>query len=1031
MKKFIAKIVGIATAFAMVIGVGVAVANNRNVLKLKADGGTLSISDYASDNSWVDKSAYTTVEFDSHVTFTGRDNGNNSKYYSSNNSWRHYEGDSGTITINVTSGYVLNSVSFAFSSGNNGCLTYNENNYATGASINLSSLTIATIGVGHSSGTKNGNVQITSITVSYSSSSGSSSSSAPSSSSSSEAPSTFTVAYNSNGATSGDVPVDNTAYSNGASVTVLGNTGSLAKTGYVWGGWNTAADGTGVSYAAGETFNISANTTLYARWITDYSTAENVIITADYLNLNSTGFTSATILTADDKIQYSAAPNGDKTSVKATPINGSSTNKFNSDSPILMGKQGAYLYNNDSFRRNIARIEVFINYGAAAAAEVAIDFGATRCTSSYTDDAQPLNPANAVYTFTPEIANAQFFRVQVTQNANVQIQLKVVFAIPTESVTVTPESVTLNPTNQQQLTTTVLPANRTDSLVYSSSAPAIATVSNNGLITAVTVGTATITATSGSCSDTCVVTVELPADPFITPVKTETSGYTEQFEVISFTYGNLTGSLGVATSNAKVSASIQNDDGVNTAEVKINFVSAGSSAVYLKDGDTTRATITIASITESAVTIEGLPSSHPLCPGETLDLGSMITVNETGACSADVFWESDDTDVAEVDLNGVVTGKAVGTANITVTPLDDMDAAETCVITVAESNFVRVNKFQNGKKYIIAAQGATDPNQLFYLPAATSEIAKNPAAVEIKTFGALTEANSWTASVDASGHIVFSHVVDETTYYLTAVNDAQGIKVVLDPGEGYWTLDGTGLTYSDDGSRYLSTYNDSSFRYYSSSTTLATVFYKYNPAGSAVKAINNTDTRATLSYNYTKNGENDYTFTNLKVRLGGFLSKALWEDLDAESDIEGYGIMLSYGDLDGNSIKYWYNYARESMSIDDAIDALYDPLDPNDGLITEGRNCYAGLTNEKKNPAPVIKDAQDYYLWNLCLDDLTTDADFKKEFTVVAYIRTEAEIVFFDEVTVSVKSLAQDLIDGPTYNASSFDGSLSYLANLA
>src|SRR5215467_12904041 len=55
----------------------------------------------------------------------------------------------------------------------------------------------------------------------------------------------FTVTYNGNGSTGGSVPVDSTAYASGAQVTVMGNTGGLAKAGAAFGFWNTAADGTG------------------------------------------------------------------------------------------------------------------------------------------------------------------------------------------------------------------------------------------------------------------------------------------------------------------------------------------------------------------------------------------------------------------------------------------------------------------------------------------------------------------------------------------------------------------------------------------------------------------------------------------------------------------------------------------------------------------------------------------------------------------------------------------------------------------
>jgi uncharacterized repeat protein (TIGR02543 family) len=76
----------------------------------------------------------------------------------------------------------------------------------------------------------------------------------------------WTVTYAANGATSGAVPVDATAYAPGATVTVLGNTGTLARTGYTFLGWNTAANSTGFFRAAAATFTINADTTLYAQW---------------------------------------------------------------------------------------------------------------------------------------------------------------------------------------------------------------------------------------------------------------------------------------------------------------------------------------------------------------------------------------------------------------------------------------------------------------------------------------------------------------------------------------------------------------------------------------------------------------------------------------------------------------------------------------------------------------------------------------------------------------------------------------------
>ncbi len=81
---------------------------------------------------------------------------------------------------------------------------------------------------------------------------------------------TYTVTYDANGSDDGSVPVDSAKYQQGQTVTVLGNTGNLAKTGFVFAGWNTQADGNGTTYTQGQTFTIgTANVTLYAKWTTN------------------------------------------------------------------------------------------------------------------------------------------------------------------------------------------------------------------------------------------------------------------------------------------------------------------------------------------------------------------------------------------------------------------------------------------------------------------------------------------------------------------------------------------------------------------------------------------------------------------------------------------------------------------------------------------------------------------------------------------------------------------------------------------
>ena len=74
---------------------------------------------------------------------------------------------------------------------------------------------------------------------------------------------TYTVTYDINGGT-GTTPATQTAGS-GSSIILPGKDG-LTKTGCAFGGWNTNADGTGISYAAGASYTVTGDITLYAKW---------------------------------------------------------------------------------------------------------------------------------------------------------------------------------------------------------------------------------------------------------------------------------------------------------------------------------------------------------------------------------------------------------------------------------------------------------------------------------------------------------------------------------------------------------------------------------------------------------------------------------------------------------------------------------------------------------------------------------------------------------------------------------------------
>ena len=113
-----------------------------------------------------------------------------------------------------------------------------------------------------------------------------------------------------------------------------------------------------------------------------------------------------------------------------------------------------------------------------------------------------------------------------------------------------------------------------------------------------------------------------------------------------------------------------------TVDPENNLAPANTSVTIAYATKTTTQTITVTNV---AVTSVSVKASTTIEKGKTETLTATITPGN--ATNKAVTWESDDTDVATVSDAGVVTAKAAGTANITVTTVDGGKTA-TCVVTV-------------------------------------------------------------------------------------------------------------------------------------------------------------------------------------------------------------------------------------------------------------------------------------------------------------------------------------------------------------
>ena len=130
---------------------------------------SVTIEDYASDNSWTNSTKYGTVEMVEDAISVNMvvPNNNTGQYNLSSKTWRMYQSDNSKMTVNAETGYELVSAKFTYAIANTGVLVYNGNNISSGTSVALSGTASSEFSVGQTSTATNGQVQISAISVTY------------------------------------------------------------------------------------------------------------------------------------------------------------------------------------------------------------------------------------------------------------------------------------------------------------------------------------------------------------------------------------------------------------------------------------------------------------------------------------------------------------------------------------------------------------------------------------------------------------------------------------------------------------------------------------------------------------------------------------------------------------------------------------------------------------------------------------------------------------------------------------------------
>ena len=415
-------------------------------------------------------------------------------------------------------------------------------------------------------------------------------------------------------------------------------------------------------------------------------------------------FLASTLWAEDATFTMASIFDGSNLSVSvSSPVEATvstTTSKSNSKTGKL-GSDGNYFQIVlESRTFSAASINGFINTGTIEGKNWGFQFSTDKGASWSTEVSQPNDGNKNAHDITVSVtipANANGFRVLRRAGTATQVNsitLSLNSAGPAGPVAVT--GVALNKTatsieagQSEQLTATVQPANADDpSVTWSSSNTAVATVDQNGNVSAIAAGTTTITVTTtdGNKTASCAVTVTAPP----TPKDVTGIGLSETTATV---YVGATKSLTVNYTPADANQGLG-----------ITWTSSNENIATVADGVVTGVAVGTATITATsaggfsatcAVTVE---VKHPT--DVTLDKSTLnvqiggtaaltATVQPSDATNKNVTWESSNTAIATV-TNGQVKGIAEGTATITVKTVDGNKTA-TCTVSVTAGDPVPEN----------------------------------------------------------------------------------------------------------------------------------------------------------------------------------------------------------------------------------------------------------------------------------------------------------------------------------------------------
>ena len=250
-----------------------------------------------------------------------------------------------------------------------------------------------------------------------------------------------------------------------------------------------------------------------------------------------------------------------------------------------------------------------------------------------------------------------------------------VIPTPVEKVSLSLSSVMIGKGDNTTIKATVFPETATDkTVVWSSSDNSIATVDDSGNITAVELGKATITASCGSVSASCEVTVisisveRISVEPTVVSIK---AGETVVLNATVLPDNATDKTVKWISMNESIAT--VNDEG------EVTGVSVGNVRVYAECGQLS-AGCAVRVLPTPVEKIVLSQTSVELKVGESVELTA--TVLPENATNKTIEWRSSSSSNVYVDSNGKITAVAAGGAGGAIITAKCDDVSASCVVIV-------------------------------------------------------------------------------------------------------------------------------------------------------------------------------------------------------------------------------------------------------------------------------------------------------------------------------------------------------------